>query len=429
MYFKNDETLSINRNIKKELWKFMLNITTLSINLLDLLISFIENYLIILLIDLFFSKKKNMSFITAIIFTVISQIVNYLFYPPIYSSLILLLLLYIYTFCLLDGPLNYKLFAPLLVFANILITSILISLIFIFFTNNSKDFISSLNFEYFMISIFQIFILFFEYLFIKKHKNNELYVTNETWFLSFILILISVSFPITLYNEYLKNNINSIFIVFMSLIEFVVNNILVCCILYRLNKDGKKITEQQILLETRKYDEKLYDLINDRIDEMNKVNHDMRQHMLVIEKMLENNDNVEVSNYINNIPLNIPPIQINTSNKILNYLLSEKIKTAQALGIDVKCLIQGNLENILSPVDLSINIYKDKYKLTISVINSYNGTIIKNKNTFITTKKDKKSHGYGIKNIEHICQKYNGYHLIEHDNHTFTHICTFILSQ
>ena len=143
MYFKNDETLSINRNIKKELWKFMLNITTLSINLLDLLISFIENYLIILLIDLFFSKKKNMSFITAIIFTVISQIVNYLFYPPIYSSLILLLLLYIYTFCLLDGPLNYKLFAPLLVFANILITSILISLIFIFFTNNSKDFISS----------------------------------------------------------------------------------------------------------------------------------------------------------------------------------------------------------------------------------------------------------------------------------------------
>lgn len=67
MYFKNDETLSINRNIKKELWKFMLNITTLSINLLDLLISFIENYLIILLIDLFFSKKKNMSFITAII--------------------------------------------------------------------------------------------------------------------------------------------------------------------------------------------------------------------------------------------------------------------------------------------------------------------------------------------------------------------------
>ena len=69
-------------------------------------------------------------------------------------------------------------------------------------------------------------------------------------------------------------------------------------ILYRLNKDGKKITEQQILLETRKYDEKLYDLINDRIDEMNKVNHDMRQHMLVIEKMLENNDNVEVLSLI-----------------------------------------------------------------------------------------------------------------------------------
>mgnify|MGYP000001810043 CR=1 FL=1 len=74
-------------------------------------------------------------------------------------------------------------------------------------------------------------------------------------------------------------------------------------------------------IETRKYDEKLYDLINDRIDEMNKVNHDMRQHMLVIEKMLENNDNVEVSNYINNIPLNIPPIQINTSNKNIELFI------------------------------------------------------------------------------------------------------------
>lgn len=428
----------------------MPNITIIFINILDILISFIENYLIILLVDLFFKKNKNITFLFTLFFTIVSVLVNKIFYPPIFIFFVLLVLLYIYTFVCMDGTVIKKIVIPLLVFSNVFIINAITSLLFILLTGNHGTFIASLNVEYFMISVFQKFLLLFEYLTIKKYKNNDIYITNSAWILSFFIIIISMAFPIILYNEYLKNIISSPLIVVMAVIEFTIVNILIYSLLYKINSDNKKITEQQILLETRKYEEQLCNFIDERIIEMNKINHDINHYMLVIKKMVAEKKDDEIDSYIKKVFSCVSNHSVNTNNKIVNYLLNEKINNAQKYQIDVKCLIQGDLEDVLSPVDLSIvlgnlldnaiegakeskekyidiNIYRNQYILKISVINSCCENIKMKGSVFMTTKKESSKHGYGLSNIKYVCEKYKGYNLAEYSNNVFSHICTFVL--
>lgn len=417
---------------------------------LDILISFIENYLLLSLLGIFFIEQNKLKPIIAMFFTIVSTAVNYYFYPPILSSLSLLCLIYGYTFIFLKGKLKSKIIIPLLVFANLFIINITINLISILFSVNPENFISILNFEYFAISIFQKLILFFEYMYLKKYIHHDIYLTNNLWLLCISLVGISMIFPIIFFSQYLNGDIKDFFIVSASLFEFIIINILVYNILEKTSKDYRKITEQQLLIETKKYEDQMYNFIEERIKELNKINHDMNNHILIIKKLSENKKNSELDDYIHSIFSNITDTYVNTSNHILDYLLNDKIKIAHNFKIDVKCLIQGNLKKTISPIDLSIvignlldnaiegakkshdkyiniNIVQNDYMLTISVTNSFNGEI-KKKNNVLLSSKPYNNHGYGISNIQQVCEKYDGDNFINIDGNKFSHTCIFILT-
>lgn len=428
----------------------MLDITTIISHLFDLLISFSENFLLLLLIEIFLPKKSNMTIAFACILTIISTVVNQIFYPPLFSSFILLILLYVYTFINLDGNKKTKILIPLLVFSNLFVINTFINFIFILLNIEPKIFISNLTLEYFIITVFQKLILFFEYLFIKKYKTHQIYFSNITWAFCTLLIIISISFPIIIFTEYLLKNITQIYIIIISMINFFVINILIYILLLKMNIDHHKILEQNILIESQKREQKIIDFIDQKIAEMNKLNHDFNNHKLVIKKMIENHENTQILEYVNNIFPDSNQSYISSSNPVLNYILEEKIKIAKEKNIDVKCMIQGDLNHTISSVDLSIiignlldnaieatskcfnkhiniNIRQNNYQLVIKISNPYNG-IIKIKNQKLqTTKSDKTNHGYGIDNIETICKKYNGFNHISYDNQTFTHTCILSL--
>lgn len=60
------------------------------------------------------------------------------------------------------------------------------------------------------------------------------------------------------------------------------------------------------------------------------------------------------------------------------------------------------------------NIYYDKGRMFINIENTFDGKLIKKNGKLETRKFDKEYHGYGLKNIQKIMEKYNGY--IEYDN-------------
>lgn len=188
--------------------------------------------------------------------------------------------------------------------------------------------------------------------------------------------------------------------------------------------------------------------IEKKIDEINRLSHDINNHKLVISQMVENNIDQEAKKYVDNL---FPTgSYISTDNRILNYLLNDKLKKAEDLNIDVKCLIEGNFKNSIALTDFSIvlgnlldnaieatlkvnekhiklRIRQNEFNLVINISNTYNGVVYKKNNLLSTTKLDGINHGYGLSNIKQVCKKYNGESFITYDDEYFYHSCIFYL--
>lgn len=417
---------------------------------LDFVISFIENYLLISLLGVFLPPKRKNIIWWSLFFTMISMIINSSLFPPIYSSVFLLLLLILYAIINTTGSKKKKIIISVLIYGNLFAVNMLINIIAYVCGIQFIDFLYEINKEWLIITCIQKSILFFEYIFFEKYFKHEVYLSKGTWLTSVLLISISVVLPEIILVNFLNESIDNFYVVVGSVLEFLIINLLVYKLIIDANNDHNKILEQKILLDKNKYEEKIVGMIEKRIDKMNQLNHDFNNHKLVIEKLIAEYSNEEVSEYINEMFTLDNNVYINTKNKVFNYLLNEKINFAKEKNIDVKCLIQGDLLNDIKIVDLSIvlgnlldnaieacmdvddkhidiNIMQDSHKLVISITNTFNGIIKKNDKQFLTIKKDESLHGYGISNISSICKKYNGYNYIDHDDKIFIHTCIFLI--
>ena len=432
----------------------MVNISAFISIIFDISITLIENYLVISILELFFIKKRNFTIAFSLFLSFISTLLNTVIYPPIYASGVLLICLYVYAFLFLDGNKKLKVLLPTILFGNLFIINSF-SIYFMSMLDISlKQTILSSNINDYVFSISSKIILFLEYRYLNKFKNNCLYINSNIGIYILFLLLISMLFPQITLSIYLKGEVINKLLVLVSLAQFFLINIFVYIILNIMNSEHNKILEKEIILETEKNQYQFITLIEDQIKEkvdmMNKLNHDMKNHKIVIQKMINNlDDNSNINNYINEL-FGDDISYISTDNNAINYIINEKIKNSQKYNIDFKCIIQGNLKESISTTDLTIvignlldnaieaslktndrhiqiKIIKDDYKLVISVSNTYNGTILEKKGNIISTKKDKNKHGYGISNIKLICNKYHGSSYIEYSSNMFYHTCVFLL--
>jgi sensor histidine kinase regulating citrate/malate metabolism len=142
------------------------------------------------------------------------------------------------------------------------------------------------------------------------------------------------------------------------------------------------------------------------------------------------------------------PIAVNleTDNEYLNVILSEKIQKCMAQdirltpyvdgrslsfinGLDL-CVLTGNaLDNAIEAVsclDLSrreihVHISQSHGMVSFTFQNEYEGTIQTDSGgSILTSKKDSQNHGYGLKGISQIVEKYDGALHIDTDDGLFT---------
>lgn len=164
--------------------------------------------------------------------------------------------------------------------------------------------------------------------------------------------------------------------------------------------------------------------------------HDYHNHIQTMKAYLQMNKIEELNQYLNNLDndLNTVDTVIKTGNVMIDAILNSKISLAKAKDINVNakaivpnqlkileidlCVIIGNLLDnaieaclkIENESDRFIRIYVDIFKeqLYISVQNANGGMIKKIGKTYQSTKSTN-SHGFGLKRIDNIVNKYNGY--------------------
>lgn len=198
---------------------------------------------------------------------------------------------------------------------------------------------------------------------------------------------------------------------------------------YELLKQKCYIQEQNI-----KDIKKLY-------SNLQKIKHDIKHHLNLLQILLEKSENDEALTYLLKYTEFENSIQRDTvfcSNMIINYIINGKTQEMKRKNIKFYCdicedirgvsdvdmnIILGNLldnaveacENVTGIREITFSIYRKVSYLIISVKNTYTGDL-ESLYMHKSTKKNKKEHGVGLQSVKEILEKYNGKLSIENDD-------------
>ncbi|MGL4606697.1 MAG: GHKL domain-containing protein [Eubacteriaceae bacterium] len=179
---------------------------------------------------------------------------------------------------------------------------------------------------------------------------------------------------------------------------------------------------------------KQYELQMNRIEETKRLQHDLRQHIALIEFYNRQEEYQELTTYIQKYKQVIlgNTFEILTENKAINAMvlyykqqgevsgikMITNFRVPNQLGIEETdlCIVFGNLlENAVEacqkitkkPKEVEVNAKLTSHGLVIIVKNPYEGEIIRGKDTLLSTKRVSEK-GIGLNSIESVAKKYNG---------------------
>lgn len=160
--------------------------------------------------------------------------------------------------------------------------------------------------------------------------------------------------------------------------------------------------------------------------------HDMKNHTLVMLSYLEEGRTMEAKQYASDIldKLNKMYTYVNVGNSLLNYIINTKLSKAREMGIEIKAEIENLAFAYIDSVDFSsllnnildnaveaalqskekkleVSILGQKGFDTITVKNSIDTSVLEQNPDLVSTKREE-GHGYGMKQMRTITEKYNG---------------------
>lgn len=206
--------------------------------------------------------------------------------------------------------------------------------------------------------------------------------------------------------------------------------------------------EYAIIQEIRKEEKKQYMISKETIDMINIKCHDFRHQIRELGK--QQNINEEAIANINKL-INIYDQSIKTENEALNVILTEKSLKCAKHNIKFSCLVDGTILDFISEEDIYslfgnildnaidalvsttikdkeivLKVKKTGNMITISEKNAYEGNLNIQNGVIRSSKADLTHHGYGLKSIKMVAEKYNGTMEIDHSNNVFLVTLLFI---
>ena len=264
-------------------------------------------------------------------------------------------------------------------------------------------------------------------------NSSNKYENKKNGLLTFLFSLITVlGLSITIsVSEMSSSNLVSIRLFILALV-FICLNIVLYILLFQISKLYKKNYDLALLKKISKYEEDRYNESISLWNSSEKIRHDLKNHMIAISGMLENNEIENSRQYINQYLNEIEIIEkrkfSRSGNNVFDYIIDAKLSPLKNTEIiivgnigdvsdisetDLASLIGNVLDNAIEAqekvenkhIELLFNKHNDARMIICK--NSIESSVLKNNKNLKTTKKTP-NHGYGTKIISEIVQKYNG---------------------
>ena len=219
----------------------------------------------------------------------------------------------------------------------------------------------------------------------------------------------------------------------LKIIIIILNSYLVYIKITNALKNKKQKNKIKSLNEKEKMIYNYYNLARENNEKSIKLKHDIKNQLQVVYVLCSTNqrEGIKLLDEINQDLEKVNKMNY-CKNDILNTILTIKIEEAKKHDINVKVKIDNLVDLKMEEIDIcnmfsnlldnsieatrksedkliEISVYTNKNYTVIKCENTYCNEILKDEfGNFKTTKKDKKSHVYGMKIIKDIVDKYKG---------------------
>lgn len=221
------------------------------------------------------------------------------------------------------------------------------------------------------------------------------------------------------------------------------SQLLLALILYLQNEVFKKSAlrqELEVMNLLWKKEQEQYELSKENIALINQKCHDLKHQI----RAIRNSSKEDIEQYLMELEGTVQIYEsiVKTGNEVLDTILTEKSLYCRERGITVSCVADGSQMDFINTVDLyailgnaldnaieavekfkhkekrqiDVLIYRQQNFLVINVINPMKESLVYEEELPVSTKGDKRYHGFGLRSMRYLVKKYDGIlHISEED--------------
>ncbi len=220
-------------------------------------------------------------------------------------------------------------------------------------------------------------------------------------------------------------------------------NILLYFLMRKMHRDNVTREEYNLLRSSISAQEKLALESRERYSEVRALRHDMKHYLTTAAGLISDGKPEQAKAYLEQIAeekIAVSGVGINTGSAVIDAAINGKIALCAERGIKTKCVIDTRFEGV-SEIDLSIllsnllenaiegcgapeplielEIGRRKSLTYIIVKNGISRSVLADNPNLETSKPDRSAHGFGVRSIRSIAEKYDGSVTFREENGKF----------
>ena len=416
--------------------EFLWNIFEVAVNFLEALIMF---YFIcgFLKHDFKMPKGKLVFVFGSILAAVMTTFVNLIALYDWWVGWIGVLEWFAISCILLKGEVIVKLFAAAIAQVVLIVSSNFVTAVLSVTLNSAPEELFVMQSVYRIIGVFmcQTLNLFLYSLILKFVDKTILAMKKKEWILIISILLISsLSFGViqTAINE-AKLSEEITLMLMMCEIGLFALNIICLYITVSLNKSNRAAEELKLKEQQLKNDIQYAETVRSQYQEIRRIRHDIKQQLATVSGLQFEGKYDKAQKYISEVTDGIEQLDMfmDVGNDFVNAILNSKLSIAKSKGIEVLCNFSGKVEGV-NEYDLcnlignvldnaieaaekvgenavvEVSLFSDKHKLVFTVSNSISKSVLDSNPELKTVKDKPELHGFGVKTIKTIADKYDG---------------------
>lgn len=265
-----------------------------------------------------------------------------------------------------------------------------------------------------------------------RKKDSYHFKINE-WIIVISALLITLLIWISMYIVTLSNSITNFIFLFVTLLLASLNAIIFLFI-QKMSHSNQKETEKELLQFQLQQEQKEMRNLEHQYQEISILRHDFQNKVQCIYTMLEQNNYEDARRYTEKFlkaEHKAAKPRIRSSNSVLNAIMNEKIEKAEQYQIEISCrvtiripeyleydlsiLLANLLDNAIEacqnntiPSQIIVVITETAGYFRIAVKNTIQESVLETNQKLESRKKDKAHHGFGLKSVRKIVEKYQG---------------------